>query len=529
MATDTVKIDDLQRLRRFFYLGNDHGLYRVRVGPERCLSAESAPIVNDLLAKGRGEEVVEEVVKFLSGDRTCCTNHAPALFTLAMCARFEDQSQTTKQAAVKAMGKACSSTADLFQFISFAQCLRESRRGWGRSLKNGVQRWFDSKTSMELAEIVTRQKTGSKWSYIDLLRVTHVVPKTEGAKMIVRYLARSLQAAEEEFGGDKASPELKETLAYLGALEQLKTEKDVAVAVGLIEEYKFHPKQVAPHLQQFAQVVAATLTQVSLVELLHNIGNLARRALLEPVEPVSGDIVQRIQDEEYIRKEKLSPIAVLIAMRVYEQGSSLKWTRNGAVVEALNNAFATALKYNVESTNKRYLLAININNQFLCWVHGARVLSPVIAAASIAVILAHTEKEPTMAFFNKEVRPLSFITSVQMPEICEKIVQCATAPEAGRSKCDLVIPIMWAQKASEPYDVIIIMTDHRNPSASADLATAFKQYRSTMKLPQAKLVVCSVTASHIQFADSSDAGMLDIAGFDERVPDVIHKFVTGML
>lgn len=81
----------------------------------------------------------------------------------------------------------------------------------------------------------------------------------------------------------------------------------------------------------------------------------------------------------------------------------------------------------MESTNKRYLLAININNQFLCWVHGARVLSPVIAAASIAVILAHTEKEPTMAFFNKEVRPLSFITSVQMPEICEKIVQCATA------------------------------------------------------------------------------------------------------
>lgn len=63
---------------------------------------------------------------------------------------------------------------------------------------------------------------------------------------------------------------------------------------------------------------------------------------------------------------------------------------------------------------------------------------------------------------------------------------CFFQPEAGRSKCDLVIPIMWAQKASEPYDVIIIMTDHRNPSASADLATAFKQYRSTMKLPQAK-------------------------------------------
>lgn len=90
--------------------------------------------------------------------------------------------------------------------------------------------------------------------------------------MIVRYLARSLQAAEEEFGGDKASPELKETLAYLGALEQLKTEKDVAVAVGLIEEYKFHPKQVAPHLQQFAQVWSFTSDRCYATEdIIHDI------------------------------------------------------------------------------------------------------------------------------------------------------------------------------------------------------------------------------------------------------------------
>lgn len=55
---------------------------------------------------------------------------------------------------------------------------------------------------------------------------------------------------------------------------------------------------------------------------------------------------------------RLSPIAVLIAMRVYEQGSSLKWTRNGAVVEALNNAFATALKVCGNFVNE----AINVIN-----------------------------------------------------------------------------------------------------------------------------------------------------------------------
>ena len=42
---------------------------------------------------------------------------------------------------------------------------------------------------------------------------------------------------------------------------------------------------------------------------------------------------------------RVSPITVLIAMRVYENGSAaLKWTRNNIVVEALNAAFASALK-----------------------------------------------------------------------------------------------------------------------------------------------------------------------------------------
>ena len=42
---------------------------------------------------------------------------------------------------------------------------------------------------------------------------------------------------------------------------------------------------------------------------------------------------------------RVSPITVLIAMRVYENGSAaLKWTRNNSVVEALNTAFACALK-----------------------------------------------------------------------------------------------------------------------------------------------------------------------------------------
>ena len=47
----------------------------------------------------------------------------------------------------------------------------------------------------------------------------------------------------------------------------------------------------------------------------------------------------------YLLCFSISPISVLIAMRVYENGSAaLKWTRNNVVVDALNSAFLTALK-----------------------------------------------------------------------------------------------------------------------------------------------------------------------------------------
>lgn len=182
MEAGIAKLDDLQKLRRFFFLGNGNCLYHVKIGSNDYFNpgpVDSAHIVTELLTADRGEEVVDEIVRFVSSS-TCATNHTPAIFALAMCARHSDKSFKTKQAAMKALTTVCNTSAELFQFIAFSQKLVESKKGWGRALKTGVQGWFDSRDSKTLAKIVTKQKTGSKWSFVDLLRVTHIKPKTEG-------------------------------------------------------------------------------------------------------------------------------------------------------------------------------------------------------------------------------------------------------------------------------------------------------------------------------------------------------------
>jgi 60 kDa SS-A/Ro ribonucleoprotein len=42
----------------------------------------------------------------------------------------------------------------------------------------------------------------------------------------------------------------------------------------------------------------------------------------------------------------------------------------------------------------------------------------------------------------------------------------------------------------------------------------------------AKLIVVGITATNFSIADPSDAGMLDVVGFDSAVPQIIGNFVA---
>ena len=180
MADAASKLDDLQKLTRFLHFGNENGLYKAGGAEfQPSLDSDKAGIVRELLAADRGEEVVGEISKFLTSN-SLGTSRSPALFALALCARHADKTNKTKQAAMKVFATTCNCSADLFSFITYANSVTDTRKGWGRSLKTGVQRWFDSRDSMTLARTITQQKTGCHWSYLDLLRVSHIAPKTEG-------------------------------------------------------------------------------------------------------------------------------------------------------------------------------------------------------------------------------------------------------------------------------------------------------------------------------------------------------------
>ena len=179
---------NLLKLRRFLHYGNiteyKAGNAAFNAGPKDA-EDPARKVVSHFLDNDKSEQVIDEIVRYLNMTISAHHTHREAaIYALAQCARHKDndaeRSNKTKEMAMKAMATCLHSTSDLFAFITYCKSLVEGSGGWGRSLKTGIRRWFDSRDSMTLAKIISQKRTAHGWSYKDLLRVTHIQPKTEG-------------------------------------------------------------------------------------------------------------------------------------------------------------------------------------------------------------------------------------------------------------------------------------------------------------------------------------------------------------
>ena len=97
----------------------------------------------------------------------------------------------------------------------------------------------------------------------------------------------------------------------------------------------------------------------------------------------------------------------------------------------------------------------------------------------------------------------------------------------GSTDCGL--PITWATENNLKFDVFIIYTDNDTWAGNVHPFEAIKRYREASGIHDAKVIVMAMQAYNYSIADPSDAGMLDITGFDSAVPQIVHEFVTGKI
>ena len=86
----------------------------------------------------------------------------------------------------------------------------------------------------------------------------------------------------------------------------------------------------------------------------------------------------------------------------------------------------------------------------------------------------------------------------------------------------------WALKEKIKFDAFHVYTDSETWAGNIHPHQALKDYRNKMN-PEAKLIVVGMTANEFTIADPSDAGMLDVVGFDTAAPNIMADFTRGNL
>ena len=514
------------RLDRFLVLGSEGGTFHIG---ERTLTVENATAVRACLAKD-GLRVVQRVVEISAAGRA--PKNDPALFVLAMAAGAADDA--TRAAALGALPAVARTGTHLFHWLQYVKAFR----GWGRSIRSAVARWYTAKTPKDLAYQILKYPSRDGWAHRDVLRLAHPKAPSVAHDLLFRYAVKGWKGVLEMKG--VVDLETVQRIEAVQALRAAGGRMAPAEAARVIEVYKLTREMVPTELLAHAVVWEALLNGMPLTALIRNLGVMTKVGLIAPGSNATRAVVARLRDRDALRKARIHPLGVLAALKTYGHGHGLKgsgkWTPVSAVVDALDGAFYLAFG-NAPSTGKRIMLALDVSGSMSVGVHGVPYLSCREASAAMALVTAATEQHHRFVAFTKGSHPSFWSTThgseydtglshlaISPRQRLDDVVKSITDVPFGGTDCAL--PMVEAAKHGWKVDVFVVYTDSETWAGSIHPAQALRDYRERTGIP-AKLIVVGMASNGFSIADPDDAGMLDVVGFDTATPQVISDFAAG--
>jgi 60 kDa SS-A/Ro ribonucleoprotein len=522
-------VDDWTRLRRFLILGSEGGSY---YASEWTLTRENAEAVERCLAVD-GTRAVAEIVRV--SDEGRAPKNDPAIFALAMAAGLGDEA--TRKAALEALPAICRTGTHLFHFATFV----EGFRGWGRSLRRGVGRWYAAQPVEPLAYQAVKYRQRDGVTHRDLLRLAHPAKQVSAGNPTIAVSAEHARLFEWIVRGGDADglPRVVEGFVRAQAAE---TPKETAA---LVREFDLPREAVRPEHLTSPEVWAALLEHMPIAAMIRNLATMTRVGVIGRRSDGAAKVVAELGDRDRIRRARVHPIAVLAALRTYSAGRGARgrneWKPARRVVDALDGAFYTAFE-NVQPAGKRLLLALDVSGSMTSgWVAGVPGLTPRDASAALALVTAATEPEyEIVGFFSGKrgwkshtknqwgfgeqgLTPLAISPRQRLDDVVKTV---SNLPFGGT---DCALPMLYAQAHELGVDAFVVYTDSET-WANDELhpVQALRDYRQASGI-DARLAVVAMVSNGFSIADPADSGMIDIVGFDTATPQLISDFARGAL
>jgi 60 kDa SS-A/Ro ribonucleoprotein len=515
-------VDDWTRLRRFLVLGSEGGSY---YASEWTLTRENASAV-ERCVRADGPRAVAEIVRVSTEGRA--PRNDAALFGLAMAAGLGDVG--TRRAALDALPQVARTGTHLFRFATFV----EGFRGWGRSLRRAVGRWYAAQPVDALAHQAVKYRRREGVAHRDLLRLAHPARRVSARNPALAVMPEHERLFEWIVRGGTGDglPRLVEGFARAQAVET------PAEAARLVAEYRLPREAVRPEHLRSPEVWEELLADMPITALVRNLATMTRVGVLAPGSDGTAAVLARLGDASRIRRARVHPIALLAALRTYGSGRGARgrgaWQPVAAIADALDAAFYTAFG-NVEPAGGQVLLALDVSGS-MAWgeVAGVPGLTPRDASAAMALVTAATEPSHeivgfcTGGWFRNRGRRLhrgipDGLTRLDISprrRLDDAIRAVSNLPFGGT---DCALPMLYAQALEREVDTFVIYTDSETWAGDVHPAQALRDYRQASGI-DARLVVVGMVSNGFSIADPADAGMLDVVGFDTATPQLVADF-----
>ena len=507
-------IDDWARLDRFLILGSDAPTY-YQTAP--ALTRENAKVVDRCFAADAARTVARTVE---ISDQGRAPKNDPAIFVLAIGAAHPDQA--VRKLALAAVPKVCRTATHLFQFV---KAVRALGRGWGRSQKTAVGNWYNAKSLDDVAYQAIKYREREGYSHKRLLQTAHPAASESPARIALYRWMRGLDPQ-----GDLPSI----VQAHLRAMNPATGKKEL---LELIVANRLPWEAIPTEANSDPDAWRAMLPTLGLGAMVRNLGNMTRLGTIKPLSEAEAIVVERLTDDAAIRKSRLHPFSILLAMAVYSSGRGVRgsgaWDASRAVVDALDGAFYKAFA-NVKASGKRVLVALDVSGSMGSPIMGSPITCRDATAALVLITMSTERKTHVVGFTSAGhasrrfggrwgggetgLSPLSISPRQRLTDAVQAV---SNLPFGGT---DCALPMLYALEQGIEVDAFYVYTDNETWAGAVHPVQALKQYRRKTGIP-AKLVVVGMTATAFSIADPDDAGMLDVVGFDAGAPAVMADFI----
>ena len=306
--------------------------------------------------------------------------------------------------------------------------------GIGRGIRRVFGEYFYSRTGIEIANLITKYQNREGWNIKDVLTLIHIDPKRmkdDGGRLVIDHVFKTKEEFEPILA--TAPPTAERVKQLLNAIKEIHTiilrpaasatasaaqattQSELDRIIHLINTVGLCREQLPSQLFKHKKVWEALLHSkgangkgkgMPLTALIRNLGKLTTSEIgiiapfstipIQSLTPTVKHICDRITDAADIKRTRIHPYTILVAMMTYKKGhgdkGGMMWSHNIHILEALDKAFKLAFQ-NITPTGKRIKIALDVSGSMSsAFCTGSPVVNCATASVAMMMMTLWTER-----------------------------------------------------------------------------------------------------------------------------------------